>query len=420
MDLNKRRIGAYRKFSGPGRTSGDEDAVDPKSAPTEQDGASPARTPRNRAAGGSRKSGAPEPGMAKKSRSGAVSKALGLPENALIRLTEDGASGSGRRRVAELLLLLGKDEAAGVLKHLDPQTIETVTAEIAAMGRLGKKEAASVLSEFGVSVRSGAAGRAGGIDTARQMLSAAFGEAEAEKLLLRVVPEAAPKVLDFLNDLEPQQIQLLLRHESAPVISIVVAHLDPPIAAQVVSALPPKLRQEVVRRIVRLQKVDREVIASIEASLREKIRASGKVVSSEIDGKTVLAQILRHLAPQDGEHLLDQLGRDSPELSADIRDRLFTIDTLLLIEDIDLQHVLQQFPDEEIALVLKGKTEEIRGKVLKNVSDRRRSFIMDEYQRLGALPRRDVDKATREFIAILKAMESEGKIVVRRPDERYV
>lgn len=423
MDLNKRRIGAYRKFAGPQRSVSEEDQtvgrpneepVTKQPEPEAMPGRRPAVTPGAGKAAGKRpeKEGAGGP----KARGRAVK----IPENALIRMTQEGATVKGRKRVAELLMLLGKDQAAGVLRHLDPESIEKITTEIAQMGPLGKKEAATVLSEFGISVKRGAADHAGGVEVAREMLTAAFGEDSAEMLLKRVVPESAPRAFDFMNDLEAQQIHSLVRNESVPVLSIVMANLEPALAAQVLSALPIASRKEVVRRIAHLGKVDGEILSRIEESFREKIRASGKVVSAEVDGKSVLADILRHLGSDAGEQLLAELGRESPELSEDIRDRLFTVDTLLLIEDVDLQKVLQDFPDAEIALVLKGKSEAIRGKMLKNVSERRRSFIMEEYQHLGAMPRKEVDKATREFIGVLKQLESEGKIVVRRSDERYV
>ncbi|WP_455381770.1 FliG C-terminal domain-containing protein [Salinispira pacifica] len=453
MDLNKRRIGAYRKFAGPGRDTSpgnppeeeqEEHSTAPRRAKSEPrgDGTGAKRAPTGGKASRSRqgadrrsppddtvKSGdeAGSRGKGGAGRSGSVrSRSDGpgqnstIPPDAFVRMTQEGASSKGRRRVAELLMLLGKEEAAGVLKHLDPGMIETITSEIASMGAVGKTEAERVLADFGISVRRGEGAKAGGVDTAREMLTAAFGAESAEELLARVVPEAAPKPLEFLNDLEPQQIQILIRNESIPVKSIVLAHLSPPIAAQVIATMSADARRDVVKRVAHLGRVDREVLARIEETFREKVRASGRVVSSEVDGKGVLAQILRHLGTQQGEQLLAELEREAPDLSADIRDRLFTIDTLLLIDDGDLQKVLQGIPDEEIALILKGKTEEIRGKVLRNASERRRSFVMEEYQRLGAMPRREVDKATREFISTLKQLESEGRIVVRRPDERYV
>ncbi len=440
MDLNRRRIGAYRKFAGPNRSSPGENPADEETESTgaeSRKGESGQAEPKRETTDAGKAESASKQELRVKPASGVKPKrnrlaapkadkppgklgAARIPENALIRMTEEGSTVKGRKRVAELLMLLGKDQAAGVLRHLDPESIEKITVEIAQMGPLGRKEAASVLSEFGISVKRGSADRAGGVEVAREMLTAAFGEDSAEKLLKRVVPEAVPRAFDFLNDLEAQQIQSLVRNESVPVLSIVMANLEPSLAAQVLSTLPAQARKEVIRRIARLGKVDAEVLSRIEESFRDKIRASGKVVSSEIDGKSVLADILRHLGSDAGEQLLAELGRESPDLSEDIRDRLFTVDTLLLIEDVDLQKVLQDFPDSEIALVLKGKNEAIRGKVLKNVSERRRTFIMEEYQHLGAMPRKEVDKATREFIAVMKELESQGKIVVRRPDERYV
>ncbi|HUX52715.1 MAG TPA: FliG C-terminal domain-containing protein [Spirochaetia bacterium] len=415
MDLNKRRAGAYRKFSDKKPSS--EIESQEQAAPRDERPASSKKLPQPSAKSPPKPSAKSPLPSAKSPQPSAKSP---LPPDALIRLTRGTPDKPGRKRVAELLLLLGKEEAANVLKHLEPEAIEKVVSDIAALETVDRKEATSVLAEFGFAVQGSPGKLSGGPERAREMLAAAFGAEAAEKILVRVVPDVLPRPFEFMNDLEPQQIHTLLRSEPATVTSIVLSHIDPRIGARVLSMLEPNVQRETVRRIARLGKVDREVITRVESTLRDKIRTAGKVVSSDIDGRTVIAEILRHLSPTDGEELLNELQKDAPDLSEDIRDRLFTIDSLLLIQDQELQRVFQDFPDHDIALVLKGKSEEIRAKVLRNVSERRRTFIMDEYHRMGATPRRDVDKATKQFILLLKEMSDDGRIVVRAPDETYL
>lgn len=484
MDVNKRRVGAYRRFTHPesreserpDRAGNDPDgtpdhgragkggatrgadrnaSAEPerrKPAPhspvdgARESGGRPERaTDTSESTGGGKSGGGRKPAAGAKSRGGAGAPSVGgappkagsgrdsamrkrdAVENAagLLRLTRGSDIGDKpRRKVAELLVLLGKEEAAGVLRHLDPETIEQISAEIAQLESVGKEEAAAVLAEFGLKSVNRAAGRSGGAAAAREILDLAFGAERGAAILEKVVPGASGRPFDFMVDLEPAQIQLLLRHESAPVISLILAHLPPRLSAAVLSGassgMPSEVRREVIRRIARMQKVDMEVLARIEASLKERLRTQGKVVTSEIDGKQALAQILRHLAPSDEKEILDGISSELPELGDQIRERLFTIDTLLAIDDSGLQMVLRDMADRDIAVILKGRSDEIRSKIMRNVSARRQTFIMDEYHQLGPMPKREVDKVTKEFIALLRQLEDEGDIVVRRGDERYI
>jgi flagellar motor switch protein FliG len=162
------------------------------------------------------------------------------------------------------------------------------------------------------------------------------------------------------------------------------------------------------------------VLVRIEQALKERARDIGKTESADIDGSSNLAAIMRHLDPSLEQQLLGVLESEAPEVVETIRERLFTIDTLLLIEDRDLQKVLQTMENREVALILKGKTEEIRRKILTNVSDNRALQIGEDYQNLGPQPRREVDDATRAFITHLRQLEQDGKIVVRRDEDVYI
>lgn len=327
-------------------------------------------------------------------------------------------SAAGAEKAARFLMVLGRDEAAQVLRHLDEADVEAVTREIARIGTMTGKEAEEILRQVG-SAAVKARERHGGPAVAREFLSAAFGEERAgevyEKLHLGESERFA-----FLEELEPQQVSLLLKEESPPVVATILSTLSSAMAARVVKLMPEERRAEVVLRMARMNAVSPEVLARVEEVLKERIRRQGKLVSNQIDGRGVLASILRHM-DLDGERaVLSSLEEEDPELAKSIRDRLFTIDSILAIDDRDLQPVLTEFTEREIACILVGQAERVRTKLLRNVSERRAKEISEEYVHQADIPQKEVSDVQRRFLDHLRHLASEGAILVRNSEDEYI
>jgi flagellar motor switch protein FliG len=388
MDINKRRSDAYKRASA-ARRSRPEDVSKANSE---------ARTER----------GSEEPQQPERPAASSVARPT-------------AGSGGDRRtasgRVGKLLMLLGREDAARVLEHLSEEEVEAVARQIAATDQLGPDDGAEILAEFGFQMESRPA--VGGRAAARSILTRAFGEEEAETILLRALGEKR-RHFAFLEELEAAHVRALVKDESTAVVALVLGHMSPTDAAEVLKLLPGDVRVSVLRRMARSQEVDIEVVRRVEESLRAKIERIATAQSEELDGRSTLAEILRHMDHAHEESLLEALEERDAELVADIEDRLFTIDTLLLIDDRQLADVLRAYSDHDLALVLKGKDEEIRAKVLRNLSDRRRGIVAEEYRFLGPVPKREVAEATGALLSDLRKLEADGRLVVRREGDQYI
>ncbi|MEW5815854.1 MAG: flagellar motor switch protein FliG [Spirochaetota bacterium] len=322
------------------------------------------------------------------------------------------------RKAAKFLMLLGKDGASKVLTYLKPAEIEAISREIVLTDKIDGPEAESLLREFGLKKERGAYNR-GGIETIKAILLNAFGQEKGEAILRKTIPFGGEKPFDFLNDFEYHQILLLLRNESNSVISIILPFLEPKKASLILRELPSDSQKAIIKRIARMGKIAPEVLVRAQDILRERIRTQGKVVSQEIDGKAALAEILKHMNIAEEEKILATLEEINPDLSEEVREKLFTIEVIFQITDKEFQKVLRDFADHEIAIILKGKPEEVRNKFLSNVSERRQSIIKDEYEHLGSLRKSEVDKVTKDFLEYLRAMNEEGRLVINRENEYF-
>jgi flagellar motor switch protein FliG len=327
-------------------------------------------------------------------------------------------SGKGEARAAGLMLLLGTDEAARVMARLDPDEAETLARQIAATSRVDAVEARKILDEFGDRFGNLEIKRArGGVEAAREILNAAFGEEKASKILSRAVPEAAPGPFAFLNDLSFNQIAGLLRKENIITLSLVMSYLDPAQASRLLESLPESQRGAIVLRMARTEKVSREVIAAAENTLQEKLRRIGKDESEEMDGRSALADILRYMDLSDERRLLENLEDSDPSLAEQVKEKLYTMDSVLHLRDRDLQNILLPMKEKDIALLLKGQTSEIRERINGSLSSRRRLLVADEGDIMGAVPRSEADAAVKAFLEEIRKGEDEGSYIIIREED---
>jgi flagellar motor switch protein FliG len=341
-----------------------------------------------------------------------------IDETALRGFLKVGGPG-GYRKAAKFLLLLGKREAASVLKHFSSQEIEEITREIASIKQINNDEAAKLLKEFGY-LKPGLNHSSGGIEVAKNMLIAAFGDERGEIIFRKVIPFNGEKPFSFLEDLEFQQLIMILRKEPVEVLTVILSFLDPPKASKVLETLPAEIQTTLITRMAGMHKIAPDIIMSMEEVLIERIRTQGKVITEEIDGQAVLAEILKNMDLSDEGRILDDLAESDEMLAESVKEKLFTIDTINFVRDTDLEQILRDFTDTEIAVLLKGRESELRSKIIYNVSKRRIEFIKYEEDALGVMRKSDVDKAMKEFLDYLKDKEIQGNIVLSREKDEYI
>ncbi|MDR2494550.1 MAG: flagellar motor switch protein FliG [Spirochaetaceae bacterium] len=322
------------------------------------------------------------------------------------------------RRVAKLLVLIGSEEASKILSHLESAQVEAVAAEIAGIRSISAEEAASVILEFRslLSHPYRYADAAGGVETARDLLHAAFGREKGEAILRRTVPDSRLDSFDFLEKLPGEQLVLLFKDETVAAEALILSRLPPKLAAEVLAASPPERKVDLIRRIARLDKTSPEVLERIAGALQEKVRRMGDAVRTDtgsgVDGLNALSAILKSADPSFGERILDELGAEDPYLRADLKERLNTLDDVVKAEDRAIQDKLFSMSDHDIVLLLKNRSVDFTEKILANISAERRAHIREETDVLGPVRKRDVDKVAKEFLDWFRENREAGHILL--------
>ncbi len=336
------------------------------------------------------------------------------------REIKDNLRDKGYSKAARFLMLLGKEEAAKVMKHLDEEEVAGITREIAQVDKIESNEAAKILEEFGYLLKTQDLVARGGVAMAEAILRNAFDDDKATVLINKLKNRTAPHPFSFLMDLDFEQVRLLLKDESAPVLTAILPHLSPDRAAEILLSLDEELQLQIVKRMARLKEISPEVLRQAEGSLKERIRAQGQIVTEEIDGQAVLAEILRNMKYSNEREIIEQLELTDPALAKDIEKKLLTMDVLLRINDKDLQSVLRDFSDNELALLCKGLNDKQVAQIRNNLSARRWASIVAESEDMGAVFRSEVDKAVEDFLDYIKLQKEKGEISIIKDGDKVV
>jgi flagellar motor switch protein FliG len=333
---------------------------------------------------------------------------------------KDVARDKGFEKAARFLVLLGKEQASEVLKHLSEEEVAGITKEIASLERLDTREAAKILEEFGYLIKTKDLLARGGVDMAKEILRAAFEEDRANALIERLALKTAPHPFAFLMDLDIEQVKLLLKNESPQVLAVIIPHLSPELGAQVLGSLAPEVQVPVVQRMANLAQINPEVLRQAEGSLREKVRAQGQIVTQEVDGQAVLADILRNMAPGAERAIMENLKSQDRVLAQALAKRLMTMDVLFAIPDRDLEKVLRDFSETELARIVKGLSDTQLSRLQANLSERRWELVEQESVRLGSMFRSEIDRALAEFLDYVRSQRDKGEIRIIQEGEQVL
>jgi len=382
----------------------------------------------------------PAAGAASQSAKGESPAAFPLPEDGLLKTGRQLQRAPGKikpapkghspaaskfKRAAQFMVLIGSEEASKILPRLEPDQVEAISKEIVGLKSIQPAEAEAVLEEFRelLSPSYGYSGSsAGGVDEARKLLYAAFGPERGESMLINAVPEVKESPFDFLSDFTGEQLAMLFRNENPAACAMVFSRLPPKLTAAALSHTSTERKLEIVRRIAHLKDTSPEVIERTAAALKEKARHFGRndAALGEIDGKGVLAAILKQSDLSFGGRLLEELEENDPSLSREMKDRLYTLEDVAGAADRPIQEKLRSMDDREIALLLRGRSETFTQKILWNLSTGRADRIKEESEIMGPVPKIEAEAAAREFLAWFRLNREEGRILMLKDEDVVV
>jgi flagellar motor switch protein FliG len=330
---------------------------------------------------------------------------------------------SGARKAALLLVSVGHERAARILQSLSEEEVEQVMTEIANLGPVDEPLVNWVMKEFVAQAQRQVRIPQGGVEVAKELLSEALGSsAKAEAVLARIGGTPVGSHFRALTALDSTVGASVLAREHSQTIALVLSKLPPDRALAMLRELPEAIRGDVAYRIATISAPSPEALRAVEAGLERRIlsAATGQRLRADADPLKPLIEILTRADAETERTVLGRIEELDPHLAQDIRQRLFTMEDLVKLEDKALQLLLRQVDTKELALALKGTTEGVKERLLSNLSERAQENLREEMELLGPQRLRDVEKARKEVVRAVRQLEQEGSIVLTRGTDDYV
>lgn len=331
-------------------------------------------------------------------------------------------SDTGVRKAAILLVQLGQDRAAKVMAHLRESEVEAISAEISQMDSLTAEETETVLNEFRDIATAHANILTGGPDFARALLEESLGRERAESIMTRLAAASMQLPFQFLHRADPRQLVSFISNEHPQVIAVVLAHLPSDKATLVLSGLEPAQQADVAHRVAVMDRTSPEILEQLERTLERKMSSVLQPSDfSNVGGLDPLIQIINRADRATERLIVEGLQERDPELAEEVKSRMFMFEDIVLLEDRAVQQVLREVDNADLALALKGVTDEVRTKVTSNMSERAATTLMEDVELLGPVLLRQVEEAQQKIIRTIRRLEDSGEITVRRgADDEYV
>jgi flagellar motor switch protein FliG len=327
---------------------------------------------------------------------------------------------SGARKVAMLMVALGEEASAGVLKHLPEEEIERVAKEMHQVGEVRQEAVLPVLKEFLLASENRGIGGRGGNDFIRRLLERSLGVEGSRRVLERVAPGEKLRTMEGVEGTDPQHLAKFIQKEHPQTIAMVLAHLEPANAAQVLALLPEALRGDVSVRMASLDAVSPEVIERISRVLQQKLKTFRVYSHESYGGVRAVASLLNRMERDASREVLEEVEAANPDLALSIRNLMFVFDDLLLLDNQAIREVLQRVDKKVLALALKGTAEELHALFLRNMSERAGENLREEMDMLGPVKLKDVEEAQSEIVEVVRKLEEEGLVSLGSGAEEYV
>jgi flagellar motor switch protein FliG len=339
--------------------------------------------------------------------------------------TPDKAAASmpGIRKAAILLILLGEEASAGVIRSLAESEVQQVSREIARIDSLSSEQAEAILEEFCQMSMGHEFVVRGGLDYAKKMLKSAFGADAGKKIADRLVLMIGGEYehLDVLQNADPQQLARFIHNEHPQTIALVLSHLNAPAAASLLASLPADLRPEVALRMANLDQITPEIVNKIAKVIGEKLQVIGQFSRESYGGVRAVSELFNQLDSGISKDILDMIETQNPNLVETIRQLMFVFEDLLSLDITQLKEVLARVDRKILTCALKGTSAKLKEHFFSTMSARGVDMLKDDIEALGPVKIRDVEGAQQQIIAIVRQLEGEGVISLKGGgSEQYV
>lgn len=317
-------------------------------------------------------------------------------------------------RAAAVIIALGADTASEVYKFLREEEIEQISLEIAKLERMSPEDLQEVIDDFyGLCITQKVIAE-GGVSYARDVLEKAFGSQQALSLMERVSKSLRTRAFDFIRKADYKNLLMMIQNEHPQTIALVLSYARAEQASMIIAELPKNVQIDVIKRIANLDRASPEIISLVETTLENKFSSVLSVDLMEVGGVDYIADIMNNVDRSTEKYIFDELGSTDPELSEEIRKRMFVFEDIVSLDNMAIQRFIRDVDTKDLAVALKAANEEVSAVIFQNMSQRMRETVQQDIQYLHNVRMKDVEEAQQKIVGIIRQLEEAGDIVISK------
>lgn len=319
---------------------------------------------------------------------------------------------TGPQKAAILMLALGEQTAAELVKYLSADEIKKLGMEMSNLRGVDPKTTTEVLAEFSEQFQDSEAIRVLGEEYFRHLLPNALGPEKAQDVIKSIEKEKEKIPFKNVREMDARVLANFLRAEHPQTIALVMAHLGEEKAAQVLSHLPSGLQFEVINRIVNLETVPADIVREIDEALEQELLSLGGEMHQILGGVQKVAEILNRCDRKTSDAVLQALEEADSEMAERVRKLMFVFDDLVAVPDVGIREILKEVDNKDLVVALKTASEELKNKIFRNLSKRAAQILEEDLAVLGPVRLSEVEAAQQRIIEVARRLEKEGRIVL--------
>jgi flagellar motor switch protein FliG len=321
---------------------------------------------------------------------------------------------SRHQKLAALLVLLGAESAAQILKTLDEHEVELISTEMSKLSLITQEMRQEILREFSEMAVQASTAALGGAAYTKSVLEKSVGLFRASDIIARVSPAPIPvSSMRQIVEMDLRQLFNLLKEEQPQTVALVASYLTPEKTSQLMTMFSDSARDQIIERLATLGPTPVEVVETIVQVLSLKTNVKSTRALSQTGGVKTAADVLNAMNRNFSDPLLNELDRRNPELGQAIRHKMFTFEDLITLDNGALQKVMREVDMRDLSVALKGSSARLKDALLGCISKRAAETVKEEITFLGSVKKKDIEAAQLRVVESVRRLESEGELEIQ-------
>jgi flagellar motor switch protein FliG len=327
----------------------------------------------------------------------------------------------GLKKSAILLMSLGEQEAASVLKFLSPKEVQKLGTAMSTLNNVSQAEIENAVDEFHAQASGRTSLGQGASEYIRKVLTNALGDEKAANLIDRILHGGDTSGIEGLKWMDAPSIVELIRNEHPQIIATILVHIERDQASEILSLFPERLRNDTILRIATLDSIQPDALRELNDVLAKLLSGSANIRKAPMGGVRAAAEILNFVPTAQEASVIENIKQYDEDLAQKIMDEMFVFDNLADVDDQGIQLLLREVQSESLVIALKGAPEEVRDKIFKNMSKRAVEALKEDLEGKGPVRVSEVEAEQKEILRVLRQLAESGQIALGgKGDDSYI